>query len=160
MNQPTTTKTTTSTTNVDSQESTPKAFLVFVDMKMVEGRELFQSKNYEASIHAYTEAIKIISSAETTPAPVDDDKNALALSNRAAGLLLVSASDAAVSGCNTALMLVRPLPSNGRSVATAASCCRSSCTRGWVMPTCNLADTRTRPERSTMPDRRPKSRWD
>lgn len=83
---------------------------MFVDMKMVERRELFQSKNYPASIHADTDAIKIILSAESTPATGDDDKYALAISNRAVGLLLVGAYNAAVSGCNTALALVGTPP--------------------------------------------------
>jgi hypothetical protein len=50
-------------------------------------------------------------SANSTPATVDDDKYALALSNRAAGLMLVGAyDDAAVYGCNTALTLVGTPP--------------------------------------------------
>lgn len=77
----------------------------FIASKREEAKNFYMTGDYRASITSYTEAIKAYGEAA---ALLSSDTLAVLLSNRAAGLLMVGAYEAAVSDCQQALRKVTP----------------------------------------------------
>ena len=77
----------------------------FIASKREEAKVSHMSGDYRSSITSYTEAIKMYGEAA---ALLTSDTLAVLLSNRAAGLLMIGAYDAAVSDCELALRKVTP----------------------------------------------------
>lgn len=81
----------------------------FIASKREEAKSSYMIGDYRASITAYSCAIKMYSDAA---ALLPSDSVAVLLSNRAAGLLMVGAYEAAVMDCQQALQKVTPPRSN------------------------------------------------
>ena len=79
--------------------------VAFIASKREEAKVCHMSGDYRSSITAYTEAIKVYGEAA---AFLTSDTLAVLLSNRAAGLLMIGAYEAAVSDCELALRKVTP----------------------------------------------------
>jgi tetratricopeptide (TPR) repeat protein len=77
----------------------------FITAKREEAKVFHMSGDYRSSITAYTDAIKVYGEAS---AFLTSDTLAVLLSNRAAGLLMIGAYEAAVADCELALRKVTP----------------------------------------------------
>ena len=83
--------------------------VAFLHAKREEGKTHYMNADLKSSILAYTEAIKIY---EETSNFLPSDTVAVLLSNRAAGLLMIGALEAAVANCQLALRNVTKPRSN------------------------------------------------
>jgi tetratricopeptide (TPR) repeat protein len=79
--------------------------VAYITSKREEAKVFHMSGDYRSSITAYTDAIKVYGEAS---AFLTSDTLAVLLSNRAAGLLMIGAYEAAVSDCELALRKVTP----------------------------------------------------
>ena len=76
-----------------------------ISAKRQEGKSLYMTGHYKDSVLAYTEAVAMFNNSASE---LSSDTLAVLLSNRAAGLLMLGACQAAVSDCQYALLRVSP----------------------------------------------------